>query len=454
MRESSIVWGDGVDLLNRLKDPFAAGTRGRDKTFFQAAMASAALITAADGEVTFAKRHTLDQILDSVEALKAFEALEAVDLFDTYVAEMLAKPDQGRAKALEAVSAIAGQADSAQILLRIAAAMGRADGMLSAEVRARIGDIATVLGVPPPDLNGASDSKAAGKAGNFDPWPEGPHPSVIVLGNEKGGTGKSTTAMHLAVALLRLGHKVGTIDLDGRQATFSRYIANREALGKDSGQKIALPRHRRVMEAEMRDRDEAEQDETTRLAEAFAAMADCQFLVIDTPGSKSHLSHLAHAQADILITPLNDSFLDIDVLARIDRVRREVLEPSPYSNMIREQNDHRVATGQGPIDWIVMRNRLAHIDAHNTREMAGLLQQLSKRMDFRLEPGFSERVVFRELFYRGLTLLDLPEDSADGRVNSSRQHARREVEDLLQALSVPALQAASGQGAQRALQDA
>ena len=144
----------------------------------------------------------------------------------------------------------------------------------------------------------------------------------------------------------------------------------------------------------------------------------------------------ALARADILVTPLNDSFLDIDVLARIDRDRHEVLEPSPYSRMVREENERRAADGRAPIDWIVMRNRLAHIDARNTREMARLLELLSKRLHFRLEPGFSERVVFRELFYHGLTLLDVPEDPKDARANASRGRAQAELGELVKALGI------------------
>ena len=166
----------------------------------------------------------------------------------------------------------------------------------------------------------------------------------------------------------------------------------------------------------------------------------CWAVVIDTPGNDSRLCRLAHACADALITPLNDSFVDIDVLARIDRDRREVIEPSPYTRMIDEQNRRRVAQGRAPLDWIVMRNRVAPLDSRNTREMAGLLVRLSARLGFRIESGLSERVVFRELFYHGLTLLDLPEDPKDARAESSRRRARGEIDDLLRALGVSGME--------------
>ena len=56
-----------------------------------------------------------------------------------------------------------------------------------------------------------------------------PSPRVIVVGNEKGGSGKSTVAMHIAVGLMKSHQRVATIDLDSRQKTFTHYIENRHA---------------------------------------------------------------------------------------------------------------------------------------------------------------------------------------------------------------------------------
>ena len=263
---------------------------------------------------------------------------------------------------------------------------------------------------------------------------------TVVIGNEKGGTGKSTTAMHVIVALLQLGHRVASIDLDGRQGTLSHYVTHRAAFAQRSGKKIPLPLHTCITESDMRDRDEGLAADRDRLHRAFSEAAGCRFLVIDTPGSASRLSQLAHAHADVLITPLNDSFLDMDVLARIDRERREVLGPSPYSEMVWAQSEQRVAAGRPAIDWVVMRNRLAHIGARNSREMGSLLIQLAERLGFRLVPGFGERVVFRELFYRGLTLFDLSDESPAHRGPASHAHARQEVHELVGALGIAALE--------------
>ncbi len=262
-------------------------------------------------------------------------------------------------------------------------------------------------------------------------------PYVIVVGNEKGGSGKSTTAMHLIVALAKLDFRLGSIDLDARQSTLSRYIANRREYAEESGEALEMPVHRSVLRSARETRTEAEAEERARLRRAFADVASCDFVVIDTPGSDAHLARLAHKHADTLITPINDSFLDIDVLAQIDRRRREVVAPSRYSQMVWEQNNLRVLSGQPPIDWVVMRNRLSHVEARNKREIAGLLTQLAQRIGFRLAPGFGERVVYRELFLKGLTMLDLPEAEGPGLPpNPSHLAGRAEIRALLQAIGL------------------
>ncbi|WP_119167836.1 division plane positioning ATPase MipZ [Algihabitans albus] len=259
-------------------------------------------------------------------------------------------------------------------------------------------------------------------------------PRVLVLGNEKGGSGKSTTAMHLVVALLRQGRSVGVIDLDARQGTLSRYVENRRAFTENEGLPLPLPEVRQVLRSEASTRAEAEDEERTKLKIVLDELAPCDMLVIDTPGSDSHLSRLGHTLADVLISPMNDSFIDLDLLARIDREGRKILGPSVYSQMVWEQRQDRAREGGRPIDWIVLRNRLAHLDARNKRDIARLLAQLAKRIGFRLAPGFGERVVFRQLFPQGLTLLDLRQSGAD--LTMSHLAARQEVRALLAAIGL------------------
>jgi chromosome partitioning protein len=430
-----------VKLLGRLREPLlGTATRGRDRPFVEAAMSAAALVAASAPSVSLARHHLLDEVLESVPALRAADATAAAELFRTRVEALRATPEAERSRALAAVAACAGDGEQARVLLRIATALARADGPVEPPAAAAVAELARVLNQPSPDLR-PGRRLLAGENGR--------RPVVLVLGNEKGGTGKSTTAMHLAVALLRRGHAVGSIDLDGRQGTLSRYVANRETLIARSGADVPVPIHQRVPGSEARDRQEAREIERGRLKDAFARVKHCDFVVIDTPGNNSHLSRLGHGEADVLITPLNDSFVDIDVIAQIDQDRREVLDLSPYSRMVAQQNEQRAAAGDAPIDWVVMRNRLAQIEARNTREMAALLARLAERMNFRLQPGLSERVVFRELFYRGLTLLDLPDESATGWQSASHRRARREVRDLLAALGLDDRPVAASEGVPR-----
>jgi chromosome partitioning protein len=265
-------------------------------------------------------------------------------------------------------------------------------------------------------------------------------PLFITIGNEKGGTGKSTTAMILAVSLLDLGYTVGSIDLDGRQGTLSRYLTNRRALAEAMDQHIPMPIHQRITGSEASDRNEAISQDMAWLRDAFCKLADCQVVVIDTPGSSSHLCRLGHMHADILITPMNDTLLDIDILAHIDPNKREVLAPSAYCRMVWEQNERRLLNNRKPIDWLVMRNRLTYLDTHNKRAIAHLLERLAERIGFRIATGFGERVIFHELFLTGLTVLDLPDDRVRGWNNISLTHARQEIRALLLALGFPALE--------------
>jgi chromosome partitioning protein len=263
-----------------------------------------------------------------------------------------------------------------------------------------------------------------------------PRPHVIVLGSEKGGTGKSTTAMHLAVALCKMGFSVGSIDFDSRQATLSRYLAHRAARAEATGSELASPVHRPVGRQDGAAGPAAQASDIAWANSAFDDLRHCDFIVVDTPGNDTHLARMAHVNADTLITPINDSLLDIDIIAALDPVNREALGPGVYTQIVWEQNNRRVAAGMTPIDWIVMRNRLTHIESRNKREITGLLGKLAKRIGFRLASGFGERVVFREMFLDGLTLLDLEPGAIDAHRVSSWNAARRELGDLLQTIGI------------------
>lgn len=271
-----------------------------------------------------------------------------------------------------------------------------------------------------------------------DPASARPTAHIIVLGNEKGGTGKSTTALHIIVALLRAGHSVGSIDLDARQGTLTRYIGYRRDYAARHGLDLPMPDHRAIPRSTAEDLRQAYEDEADAFALALAELGTAHdFVVIDTPGSDSGLSRIGHAFADTLITPLNDSFVDLDLLAEVDPDTLEIRRPSTYSEMVWEQKKRRALRDGGSIDWIVMRNRLSHLDARNKREIGDILTKLAQRIRFRLAPGFGERVIFRELFLKGLTLMDLREIEPEGGFTMSHVAARQEVRGLLETIGLP-----------------
>jgi chromosome partitioning protein len=270
--------------------------------------------------------------------------------------------------------------------------------------------------------------------------PTGKRAHVIVVGNEKGGSGKTTATMHLIIALLRLGFSVGSMDLDSRQRSISRYIENRRQTITKQGVALPLPHHIVVQRSPLHLLQEAEEDERERLSKGISRILFTNdFVVIDTPGSDTFLSRLAHSFADTIITPINDSFVDLDVLATVDGQSMTVNRPSIYSEMVWEQKLQRAKRDGGSIEWIVMRNRLSNIDARNKRFMTQVLAELSRRIGFRVAPGFSERVIFREMFLQGLTVLDVMDTSANVSVSLSHITARQEVRELLKMLNIPAI---------------
>ena len=260
---------------------------------------------------------------------------------------------------------------------------------------------------------------------------------IIVVGNEKGGSGKSTTSMHIAVALARDGFRVGVLDLDLRQKSLARFIENREAYIAQKEIELPCPVYRPLPEFAESELAEGENMFDKRLSAAVTSLEpDSDFILIDCPGSHTRLSQVAHTLADTLVTPLNDSFVDFDLLARIDPDTNRVIGPSIYSEMVWTARQLRARAGLEPIDWIVLRNRLGAQAMHNKRKMSDAVATLAKRIGFRVAPGFSERVIFRELFPRGLTLLDLRDIGVQA-LNLSNVAARQEVRELMRSLNLP-----------------
>ncbi|MFP5328760.1 MAG: division plane positioning ATPase MipZ [Alphaproteobacteria bacterium] len=247
-------------------------------------------------------------------------------------------------------------------------------------------------------------------------------PHIIVFANEKGGTGKSTTAVHTAIALAAMGHRVAALDLDTRQRTLARYLENRDATMRRLDKE--LPRAAfAVLEA-----DDRVEPTLERLAE------DADVLVIDTPGRDDPHSREAILKADTLVTPMNDSFVDLDLIGQVHPENFKVTKPSFYAELIWNSRTQRAkATGKS-VDWVVLRNRLQHVDSHNLRRVGAALDELARRVGFRVIPGLGERVIYRELFPKGLTLLDFEHL---GDVGIGHVAARQELREMVSGLGIP-----------------
>jgi chromosome partitioning protein len=254
------------------------------------------------------------------------------------------------------------------------------------------------------------------------------NPHTIVFANEKGGTGKSTTAVHTAVALAASGHRVGVLDLDHRQRTTTRYLENRGATMRRLETELPQP----VFEV-------LEEQSIEALEAAVARLADrADVLVIDTPGRDDAVARAAILKADTLVTPMNDSFVDLDLIGQVHPDNFKITRPSFYAELIWNSRTQRAKTTGKSVDWVVLRNRLQHIQSHNLQRVGAALDELARRVGFRVIPGLGERVIFRELFPKGLTLLDLKQL---GEVGIGHIAARQELREMVAALGVPGVEA-------------
>lgn len=263
------------------------------------------------------------------------------------------------------------------------------------------------------------------------------NPYIFVVGNEKGGAGKTTCSMHLITGLLEKGLKVASLDTDCRQHSLTRYLQNREAYNaKNADKPVPMPRHFLLKESVAQNIPEREKEEKYLFEQILKDATDkTDVIVIDTPGSHSFLSCLAHSYADTVVTPINDSFVDMDVMAKID-AEGKILSPSIYSQMIWTQKMERAKRDGKSIEWVVMRNRLSNLDAANKRNVSKVLDDLAKRISFKVVPGFSERVIFKELFLQGLTLLDLTKANFNKPFNMSHVAARMELREFMHSLGI------------------
>ncbi len=250
------------------------------------------------------------------------------------------------------------------------------------------------------------------------------NPHFIVFANEKGGTGKSTTAVHTAVALAASGHRVGALDLDSRQRTTGRYLENRAATIRRLQTDLPQP----VFEVLEEQSSEALDAAIGRLSE------QSDVIIIDTPGRDDPVARAAILKADTLVTPMNDSFVDLDLIGQVHPDSFKITRPSFYAELIWNSRTQRAKATGSSVDWVVLRNRLQHIESHNLRRVGAALDELARRVGFRVIPGLGERVIYRELFPKGLTLLDLKQI---GDASIAHVTARQELREMIAGLGIP-----------------
>ena len=251
-------------------------------------------------------------------------------------------------------------------------------------------------------------------------------PHVVVIGNQKGGSGKSTFAMHIIVALLKAGKRVASFDLDLNQLTLTRYLGNRHEWVRKHEQKLELPDHYPVME-------EGRAGTLRRFISRLKKIGRAHkhdFIVIDTPGGVQHLSLIVHGMADTLITPINDSLVDLDVLVAIEQSDLEP-QPSLYAKMVWRALEARRKVNGRTTDWIVVRNRLESVESSNQHQITQVLDVIQRMVGFRVARGLLERPVYREFFAAGLTVFDPIEG-----FESAAVPARLEVQNLIREIGL------------------
>jgi chromosome partitioning protein len=259
---------------------------------------------------------------------------------------------------------------------------------------------------------------------------------VIVVGNEKGGAGKSTLAIHIATGLLHAGRKVAIIDLDLRQLSMAHFFSHRRVWCESAGVTLPMPDEYFHVDAgaalTMGDEEGAAAFEEA----GSQALASADVLIVDTPGADTALSRAAHANADLVVTPLNDSFVDFDMLGQVDPVTLDLVKPSLYAETMWESRKRRMSETRRSIDWVVLRNRLASTEARNRKRLDERIQALGRRVGFRIGPGLRDRVIYRELFPFGLTIADLSPTVRPVPVALTHVAARQELRNVMSALRI------------------
>jgi chromosome partitioning protein len=239
--------------------------------------------------------------------------------------------------------------------------------------------------------------------------------------------------MHLAVGLIKAGRRVATLDIDFEGRTLSQYIHNRLGFAQANELALDTPAHYRVTDALSNTKSgETETAEINFISSAIAAAeSDHDFIIIDTPSVLTKSNLFAHALADTVISPINDSFLDLDAIVPSTEMTQEIAR-SAYTAAIHRAREARELVTSRTIEWLVIPNRVfSSLDTRNERTIRMAIEEASLRLGFRIAPGIAELLVYRQLFPKGLTAFDPMEESLLGvKPGISHVLARQDLRQL------------------------
>ncbi|RNJ62861.1 MAG: hypothetical protein EDM03_08845 [Porphyrobacter sp. IPPAS B-1204] len=250
-----------------------------------------------------------------------------------------------------------------------------------------------------------------------------PAAKVIVVANEKGGVGKSTIAFHLSVALADAGLRVAACDLDRRQQSLSSALSRRDGTARRL--RLDLPRpHHQVLQIQS----------GAMLCQEISRIGwKSDVIVIDVAGADSAIARRAIAIADTLITPVNSSFVDLDLLGKFHPTSLKLMAQGCFAIAVNEIRAARLRRGMPDLDWVVAQNRVRRGASQNQSRIEAALLHLAPEIGFRLVEGLAERVAYRELFLLGLTHLDLRRIPEFARTKTD---ANREILGFLTELAI------------------
>ena len=140
-------------VLDKLKRIFhERSEKEQNRPFLQASMAACAMVSASEGEVSFADRIRVDQIMETLSQLKAYDPHEGVNLFNHYTGLILASPQAGRETALSTVKKVSSDPETAELLIDLCLAVSLSDGVTSLVEHIEIVSLCGLIGVDPDQI--------------------------------------------------------------------------------------------------------------------------------------------------------------------------------------------------------------------------------------------------------------------------------------------------------------